>query len=262
MPETNNLTSLAGKVAIVTGAGALPGRGMGRAISHALAARGAAIVAVDQDADGAAGTAETLMREDTQAVAVTADVTTSDGIDSAYDTALESFGRIDVLINHAGFGAYNSVLETDDDLWESMISLNLTGPFKMTRKVLPHMLDRGSGVIINTISSAGLGGGRAGVAYTAAKHGLVGLTRNTAFVYGPRGVRAVGICPGYTRSGVAPQISTADSETRPLLDAVAAVSSRSGKPEELAEVFAFVASDAASYMNGAIVPVDGGWTAI
>jgi NAD(P)-dependent dehydrogenase (short-subunit alcohol dehydrogenase family) len=142
-----------------------------------------------------------------------------------------------------------------------MIALNLTAPFRMTRAVLPHMLERGSGVIINTISSAGLGGGRAGAGYTAAKHGVVGLTRNTAFVYGRRGIRAVGICPGYTRSGVAPQISTSDSETGPLLDGVAALSHRSGSPDELAAVFAFVASDAASYLNGAIIPVDGGWTA-
>jgi NAD(P)-dependent dehydrogenase (short-subunit alcohol dehydrogenase family) len=250
-----------GKVAVVTGAGSLPGRGMGRAISLAMMRKGYSIVAVDRDPDAAKGTVEAVVAAGGAAVAVTADLTVAADIGRIRDEALTEFGRIDVLFNHAGFGAYNSVLETDDDLWDHMIELNLTSAFRMTRAVLPHMLERGTGVIVNTISSAGIAGGRAGAGYTAAKHGLVGLTRSTAVIYADRGIRAVGVCPGYTRSGAAPQISTSDSETAPLLDAVTAINVRDGKPEELAEVFAFVASDAASYLNGAIIPVDGGWTA-
>ena len=251
---------LSGRTAVITGAGALPGRGMGRMICQAIGALGANIIAADIDFESATRTAEILQNEGVNAVAVHADVTDGDAVRKMYDTAIAEFGRLDILVNHAGFGSYNSITETDDELWYRMINLNLTAPFLATRQVLPHMLERGSGVIINTISSAGLAGGRAGAAYTAAKHGLVGLTKNTAFVYGGRGIRAVGIAPGYTRSGDAPQISTSDSETKPLLDPVADLSVRNGKPEEVAAAFAFLASDAASYVNGVILPVDGGWT--
>jgi NAD(P)-dependent dehydrogenase (short-subunit alcohol dehydrogenase family) len=235
---------------------------MGRAICQAMGSRGAKIVAADIDLAAAEETVHILGSAGIEAIAVHADVTNVAAIEAMHDVALAEFGKIDILVNHAGFGSFNSVLETDDELWYRMLNLNLTAPFLATRQFLPHMLERGSGVIISTVSAAGLGGARAGAAYTAAKHGLVGLIKNTAFIYGGRGIRSVGIAPGYTRSGDAPQISTADSETRPLLDSVMASGPRQGRPEELAEVFAFLASDAASYINGAIVPVDGGWTAI
>jgi len=257
-----NTQDMAGRVVLITGAGALPGRGMGRAISQALGRRGAAIVAVDIDPLAAAETAAQLEDEGISSLALEADVTDPSAIRRVKEAALAEFGKVDVLINHAGFGAYNSLTETDDALWDRMLALNLTGPFLMSREFMPHMLERGSGVIICTVSAAGLAGGRAGIGYTAAKHGLVGLIKNIAFVYGSRGIRCVGVAPGYTRSGNAPQIATSDSETAQLLDAVVAAGPRQGTPQELAEAFAFLASDQASYINGTILPVDGGWTAI
>ena len=258
----SNSQDVTGRVAVVTGAGALPGRGMGRAICQAIGGNGAKIVAADIDLSAAEGTVAVLAEQGIDAIAVHADVTDVDAVKELHDRALDAFGRVDILVNHAGFGSYNSITETDDALWYRMLNLNLTAPFLATRQFLPHMLERGSGVIISTVSAAGLAGGRAGAGYTAAKHGLVGLIKNTAFVYGPRGIRAVGIAPGYTRSGNAPQISTSDSETAPLLDTVVAAGPREGRPDELAAVFAFLASDAASYINGTVIPVDGGWTAI
>jgi NAD(P)-dependent dehydrogenase (short-subunit alcohol dehydrogenase family) len=261
--------SLLGKTAIVTGAGALPGRGMGRAISQVLASKGAKVLAVDIDADRAASTANSLREAGYTVVGMQADVTQRSDIEKIVARAMDIFGRIDVLINHAGFGSYMSLVETDDDHWHHMINLNLTGPFLMSREVVPHMLRNPTGgVIINTISSAGLAGGRAGIGYTAAKHGLVGLTKGIAATYANRSIRCNGVCPGYTRSPLpaeeSPQIRPSDSSDSAgdLFEEMARLKPREGLPEEVANVIGFLASDEASYVNGAIVAVDGGWTAI
>ena len=180
-------------------------------------------------------------------------------------TADDAFGRIDVLVNHAGLGdrGYRSLLETDDEWWARCLAVNLTGPFLCTRAVLPGMIRNGRGVILNTISVSGLIGASAGAAYTAAKHGLVGLTRNTAATYGRTGIRCIGICPGgiVSDGAVATNRTFEASEAADLYQQVAASRPEMGRPEEVAAVVAFMADDQASYVNGAIVPVDGGWHA-
>jgi NAD(P)-dependent dehydrogenase (short-subunit alcohol dehydrogenase family) len=260
---------LADKIAIVTGAGALPGRGMGKAIAAVLAAKGARVVAADIDLKRANDTADELNAQGHHVLALQVDVTQRADIERMSHFALEQFGRIDILINHAGFGSYMSLTETDDAHWQHMINLNLTGPFLTCREIVPLMLKNSSGgVIVNTISSAGVDGGRAGLAYTAAKHGMVGLTKNIAVTYAGRGIRCNGVCPGYTRSplpeGSKPQIRPDDSTDYAgvLFDQMAKLSVREGAPHEVANVIGFLATDEASFVNGAIVTVDGGWTAI
>jgi NAD(P)-dependent dehydrogenase (short-subunit alcohol dehydrogenase family) len=242
---------------------------MGRAIAAVLAAKGARVLAVDIDAQRAESTAEALREEGHEVVALQADVTKRQDIEHMAQQAMKHFGRIDILVNHAGFGSYMSLTETSDEHWDHMISLNLTGPFLACREIVPLMLKNATGgVIVNTISSAGVDGGRAGLGYTAAKHGLVGLTKNIAVTYGGRGIRCNGVCPGYTRSplppGTKPQIRPQDSTDYAgvLFDQVAKLSVREGAPTEVANVIGFLASDEASFVNGAIVTVDGGWTAI
>lgn len=261
--------SLAGRVAIVTGAGSLPGRGIGRSIVENLAAKGARVLAVDIDEVTAQATAELCLAQGHDVIALRADASNPADIKMMVSVALEKFGRLDILVNHAGFGSFLSLTETDDDHWNKMIALNLSGPFLASREAVPHMMKNpNGGVILNTISSAGLAGGRAGLAYTAAKHGMVGLTRNIAATYAKRGIRCIGICPGYTRSplpdGMQPQIAPSDShdESRQLLEGIAQLGARQGRPNELADVIGFLATDEASFINGAIIPVDGGWTAI
>jgi len=234
-----------------------------------LASKGASVFAVDIDATTAQATAEIGKGEGYDVVALRADATDPGDIKKMIAAAIEKCGRLDILVNHAGFGSYMSLLETDDAHWDKMISLNLTGPFLASREAVPHMMKNATGgVILNTISSAGMAGGRAGLGYTAAKHGLVGLTRNIAVTYAKRGIRCIGVCPGYTRSplpeGVKPQILPSDSQDDAglLFDAMAQLGARQGRPDELASVIGFLATDEASFVNGAIIPVDGGWTAI
>jgi NAD(P)-dependent dehydrogenase (short-subunit alcohol dehydrogenase family) len=261
--------ALSGRTAIVTGAGALPGRGMGRAISSALTERGARVLAVDIDEGRAKATAALLRSRGHDVTALRADASRRADIEKMVQIAVETYGGVDILINHAGFGSYMSLLETDDEHWNHMISVNLTGPFMACRAVVPIMMKNPKGgVIINTISSAGMVGGRAGLGYTSAKHGMVGLTKNIAVTYATRGIRCVGVCPGYTRSplpeGAKPQIKPDDSTEYAghLFDQIAKLGAREGAPHEIANIIGFLATDEASFVNGAIVAVDGGWTAI
>src|ERR1700732_748083 len=136
---------LADRTAIVTGAGALPGRGMGRAIASVLAAKGARVLAVDIDAERAESTADSLRKEGHEVVALQADVTKRQDIERLVRHAMVQFGRIDILINHAGFGSYMSLTETDDEHWHQMINLNLTGPFLACREVVPLMVKNENG---------------------------------------------------------------------------------------------------------------------
>ena len=261
--------SLDGRVAIVTGAGSLPGRGIGRGIVQSLCDKGASVLCADKDEATAEDTAAEMRKAGHSAKSFRADVTLKEDVAAMVEAAVGEFGRLDILCNHAGFGSFYALTETDDEHWDTMLMLNLSSAFWASRAAVPHMLKNDTGgVIINTISSAGMGGARAGIGYTAAKHGLVGLTRSIATTYATRGIRCIGVCPGYTRSplpeGMKPQIQVSDSqdEAVQLLHQLADLSFRQGKPHELSEVIGFLATDTASFINGAILPVDGGWTAL
>ena len=261
---------LTGQTAVVTGGGAVPGRGMGRAISLALAAAGVRVVAVDIDAGAAEDTVRAIAEAGGEALAVHADVGRREDIVRIGSEAEARFGVVDILVNHVGIGNHLSLLDTTDDWWDRALAVNLTAPFLTARQFLPGMLAKGRGVIINTISICGMVGGRAGAAYTASKHGLVGLTRNIAAAYSQQGIRCVGVAPGSVRSGEANWNSSegriADSADLsgiwPSLRQALELSPRRGTPDEIAGAVVFLASDHASFINGAVLPIDGGWTAI
>lgn len=252
-----------GRHVLVTGAGgAYAGRGMGRVIAAAFATAGAHVSAADIDRDAAKETAAGIRSIGGTAVAIEADVSSSASVDAMVTQAEGEFGPVEILVNHAGGSHAGSLVDTDDDTWHRILRLNLDGPFFATRRVLPKMLAKGHGVIVNTVSVAGLGGHRGGgVAYAAAKHGLVGLTKHVAAIYGPAGIRCVGIAPGPIRSGPAvdaPLTTAID----PQMDAIVATVPRVGSPEEVAAVVLFLASEQASLVNGAVVVADAGWLAV
>ncbi|MBC2904190.1 SDR family NAD(P)-dependent oxidoreductase [Streptomyces cupreus] len=247
-----------GRGVIVTGAGS----GIGRATALAFAAQGDRVVVADLNAEGAQAVVKEIEEAGGTAVAVTGDLSEQSAVDAVVTTAVERFGGVDVLVNNAGImDRMSAVADVSDAEWERVIRVNLTAPFQLTRAVLPHMLAAGRGAIVNTASEAGLRGSAAGAAYTASKHGMVGLTKNLAVMYRGQGIRANAIAPGGTRTGIvidAEQGAHGPTALGPHFVNVG----RLAQPEEQAAAIVFLASDAASNINGVVLPVDDGWSAV
>ena len=252
-------TRFEGRGVIVTGAGS----GIGRAAAGQFARRGAKVLVVDLNQETAEQTVKQIEADGGAAWALVGDLSDDQVVEQVKATALDAFGRIDVLVNNAGIMDRMSALaETDDAEWERVIRINLTAPFKLTRAVLPTMLTAGRGAIVFTASEAGLRGSAAGAAYTASKHGIVGLTKNLAVMYRKQGVRANAIAPGPTMTGI-------QVEARPDAHGPAVIGSMMGAnmgrmstPDEQAAAIVFLASDAAININGVVLPVDDGWAAV
>jgi NAD(P)-dependent dehydrogenase (short-subunit alcohol dehydrogenase family) len=256
-----------GRTVLVTGAGGLPGKGMGRSLALGFAELGAQVAAVDVDPETLGETVSRIEAIGGKAVAITADLCEEDQIERAADEAEQAFGPVDVLCNHAAFGDFQSITETEPARWRKMMALDLTAPFLLSRRVLPSMMERRTGVIVNTVSICGLTGGRSGAAYTAAKHGLVGLTKNVAVSHASYGIRCVGVAPGGTRQNPDGQAESAvipeeGSWGASFIPNTQAINLRTGRPDEVTRMHLFLASDAASFLNGVVIPVDGGWTAV
>jgi len=243
---------LAGKVAMVTGAS----RGIGQASAVALARRGADVVVCDvlDDADETLGL---VKDQDRRAVYVHTDVAAAASVRNAVDTAVATFGRLDLAHNNAGVGPPGRLADVDEADWHRVIAVNLTGVFLCMKYQLPHLLQAGGGAIVNTASMWGLVGFPGMGAYAASKHGVVGLTRTAALDYGADGVRVNAIAPG--------PIQTALTATVPVeaMDAIIGrtATRRYGQPAEVGEVVAWLCSPASSYVTGTVIPVDGGWLA-
>ncbi|MET8992680.1 glucose 1-dehydrogenase [Nonomuraea wenchangensis] len=242
------------RVALVTGAGS----GIGRAMAVAFARAGARVVAADVDRARAEETAAIVGEA---ALAVTADVGDQASVAALTEAAISAYGRIDVLCNNAGILDTMALpAEIAPEVWDRVIRVNLTGAFLVTHAVLPHLLRQGRGAIVNTASEAGIRGGAAGAAYTASKHGVIGLTRSVAWAYAKDGIRCNAILPGPTATNIADG-ATFDPAGAARLSPVLALGELMAQPEQMADAALYLASDAASFVNGAIVPVDGGWSA-
>ena len=252
------MTALDGRVAIVTGGAS----GIGRAICERFGAEGAAVAVFDIDEAGADSTAAAIVGAGGRAMAATTDLRVPDDIAAAAARARDEFGVVDVLVNNAGvMDALRPPLKVSLPQWEVAFAVNVTAPFLLCQAVLPGMIANGRGAIVNIASIAGLSGGRAGTAYTASKHALVGLTRSIAFTHVEDGIRCNAICPGGVSTGIADRDDPRDPFGAQRYRLAHATKPRHGQPDEIAAVAAFLASDQASFVNGAILPVDAGWTA-
>ncbi len=242
----------AGKTVIVTGAAS----GIGRATASRIAREGGRVIASDIAADKL----EAFRAEhpDADIVTVPGDLTQQDAIDAVVAAAGD---RIDGLANVAGINDdFSPAGETTDAVWDRVIAINLTAPFKLIRAVLPSMETAGRGAILNVSSEAGLRGNASGNAYTASKHGIIGVTKSAAVMYGPKGIRVNSVAPGGVATGIPmpPHMSEYGSaRLAPFQQAIPTVATA----EQLAASITFLLSDDAVNINGAILASDGGWSA-
>jgi NAD(P)-dependent dehydrogenase (short-subunit alcohol dehydrogenase family) len=251
-------TGLQGRSVVVTGAGS----GIGRAAALAFAGEGARIVVADLRREGAEQVVEHIASEGGAARAVVGDLGEQRVVDEVVTTAVDAFGGLDVLVNNAGImDRLSAAGETDDAEWDRVLRVNLTAPFLLTRAALPHMLARGRGALVFTASEASLRGSAAGAAYTASKHGVVGLVKSLAVMYRDQGIRANAIAPGGTATGI--RVDARTGAHGPAAVAAYAVNTgRVASPEEQAAAILFLASDHAANINGTVLPVDNGWSAV
>lgn len=243
----------AGRTVIVTGAAS----GIGRATALRIAREGGRVVATDVRAEGLA---ELLSANaDLDLVAAPGDVGVQADVDRTVHLAGE---RIDALVNNAGImDRFAPLHELDDATWERVYHVNVDGVMRMSRAVLPKMLAAGKGSIVNITSEAGLRGSAAGVAYTSSKHAVIGITRASSVIYAPQGIRVNAVAPGGVRTGIVAEWASQMAQMRlgPLMQAnVGGIA----EPEELAATIAWLASDDSPNVSGAVLPSDGGWSAI
>ena len=253
------MTELQGKVAVVTGAGG----GIGRATSLELARGGASLVLVDVDERTLTETEEAVRQTGAAVLSVRADVSRSEDVRHYVSAAIDEFGRIDVFFNNAGVeGPIADLVDYPEEEFERVYATNLRGVFLGLKYVLAVMLEQGSGSIINTASLAAHVGLATSSGYVASKHGVLGLTRTAAAEVGGRGVRVNAVSPGVIDTRMTRALAEAFSKENPSArwdDMLASFPiKRMGTPEEIAAVVRFLASDAASYVNGAAWSVDGG----
>lgn len=250
VPSPAASARFSGKTVIVTGAGS----GIGRAVARRIVSEGGRVIAVDVASDRLDDLADAS--PDGSVVTVPADITSAEGRE---DILAAVGGRVDGLANVAGImDGMMPLHETEDELWRRVFSVNVDGTFALSRAVLPAMLAQGGGSIVNVASEASLRGNAAGTAYTASKHAVVGITKSSAFFYGPSGIRTNAVAPGPTATGIEGTMSSQFARERlspfmalipPVVDA-----------EQMAASITWLLSDDSANINGIVLASDGGWS--
>jgi NAD(P)-dependent dehydrogenase (short-subunit alcohol dehydrogenase family) len=255
MPDENG--SFAGKVAFVTGAAS----GIGRAAALAFARKGTSVLVADVSEEGNRETVRLIEEQGGRALAVRCDVTRAADVKAALDKAVKAFERLDFAFNNAGIEPNKPAPTADYDAeeWNRIIDINLRGVFLCMKHEIPLILKQGGGAIVNTSSGAGVIGIRGSPAYTAAKHGVIGLTRSAALDYAAQNIRINAVCPGYIDTPMMGRYTGDTPEGRAKVVAEEPVG-RMGKPEEIAAAVVWLCSDAAAFVIGHAMVIDGDQT--
>lgn len=251
------MKSLEGKVAIVTGAGS----GMGEAIVRLFAKKGAKVVVSDLNQASMDRVVNDIKCKQCPIIGVLSDVSKPEDLERLVAETLNAFGTIDILVNNAGvLDNFMTVDALDVKRWEKVMDVNVKGPTILSQLVIKHLLEKKKpGVIINTASVGGMFGARGGVSYVTSKHAVIGLTKNIASVYREDGIRSVAIAPGDIKTNIGNSLKAPNEKgMHALMQYVA--TGPTGEAEDVAQVVAFLASDAAKFINGTVITVDGGWT--
>ena len=248
-----------GKVALVTGGAS----GIGRATALTFAREGAKLVIADMNEDGGQQTVQMITENGGEAIFVQVDVSKAVEVEAMISTTVETYGRLDCAHNNAGIGSRPRapLHECSEETWDRVLAINLKGVWLCMKYEILQMLKLGSGTIVNTASIMGLVGSWSGSgAYNASKHGVVGLTKTAALEYAKVGLRVNAVCPGYIRTPLLAETLTRQPEMEAQIVARHPVG-RMGRPEEIAEAVVWLCSDAASFVTGHTMTVDGGYVA-
>lgn len=249
---------LSGKVAVVTGAAS----GMGKAIAELFAAEGAKVVVSDLNVDNALKVVEEIESKGGSAFAIASNVAMEEDVQRLIDETVGHFGTVDILVNNAGImDNFVPAGDLTDELWEKVFAVNTTGPMRTTRKVLPIFMEKKAGVIVNIASAGGLFGSRAGAAYTASKHAVVGFTKNVGFQYAQMGIRCNAIAPGAVQTNIGASLTAVNPFGAERAQVGMGINPGMGQPEDIAKVALFLASEDSTFINGTTVTADAGWTA-
>ncbi|MCY4437023.1 MAG: glucose 1-dehydrogenase [Chloroflexi bacterium] len=245
------------KVALVTGAAS----GIGRAAALAFARVGARVVLADVDVQGGEETAQLVTKSGGEAAFHKADVSSSTDVEKVVSVASQTYGRLDFGFNNAGvLGSGAAMIDFTEDDWDDVMGVNLKGVWLSMKYEIPAIMQSGGGAIVNVSSVAGLVGSQHSPAYAASKHGVVGLTKTAALQYAPHDIRVNCVCPAAVFSPMLETLVTRNPQVGDRLLA-SQPNGRFASPEEVAEVVVWLCSDAASFVTGAALPVDGGYTA-
>jgi NAD(P)-dependent dehydrogenase (short-subunit alcohol dehydrogenase family) len=238
---------------------------MGLAMATRFAAEGARIVAADWHAERLDAAVTSITASGGTIVGAQGNIADQAIAEGLIDQAVTTYGGLDILVNNAGVMDYmQGVGELTDDVWRRVLGINLNGPMFTSRRAVQQMLAHDGGVIVNIASTAAIHGGAAGAAYTVSKHGLVGLTRNTAWMYAKRGIRCNAICPGATATNIGETMPRERLDPTGAARAVefASLAPAYLMPDDIAQLALFLVSDESRHINGAIIPADGGWAAV